>query len=189
MLRFVVRHFTAILIIAAIGAWALFYLPNTPSWTILRLKHAIDDRDGPEAARFVDFNSVVQKAGYEAVQKQGGNDPLTSLVGKAAIDLLSGPMAGMLQQWGVQQVNDGNQDLQMPAGAAAAAIITLHRNGDTAWTDFKDQHRGEIYEIYFTRRNDGLWQVSEVKNVGQLLERLKSSRQKNFPVPGLHGSP
>ena len=57
------------------------------------MKQAIDARDGDEAAKYVDFESVVKKAGQEMVQKQGGNDPLSAMLGNAAIDLLTKPMA------------------------------------------------------------------------------------------------
>ena len=63
MLRFVLRHFTAILILAAISAWAVFYLPNTPSWAVLKMKQAIDAHDGEGASQYVDFESVVKHAG------------------------------------------------------------------------------------------------------------------------------
>ena len=59
-MRFVLRHFTAILILAAVAAWAVFYLPNSPTWAVLRLKQNIDARDGDEAAKYVDFESVVK---------------------------------------------------------------------------------------------------------------------------------
>src|SRR5882762_6879587 len=62
-MRFVFRHFTAILILAALTGWALFYLPNTPTWAVLKLKQAIDARNGNEAAKYVDFESVVKNAG------------------------------------------------------------------------------------------------------------------------------
>ena len=66
MIRFALRHFTSILILAAVAAWAIFYLPNTPSWAVLRMKQAIDARDGEAASRFIDFESVVKHAGTYA---------------------------------------------------------------------------------------------------------------------------
>jgi len=183
MIRFAFRHFTAILILAAIAAWGIFYLPYTPTWSVLRLKQAIDARDGNEAARYVDFQSVVQHAGYEMVQNKGGTDPLTNLVGKAAVDLFTAPMAGALQSWVVQQVNDGNKDLQMPGSAVAGSLIVLHRNGDTAYSTFTD-NKGQVLEVHLARAPSGYWQVVEVKNVGQLLQKLQQRQQHNLQVPG-----
>jgi hypothetical protein len=75
MLRFLFRHFTAILILVVIAAWAIFYLPTTPAWSVIRLKQAIDARNGGDAANFVDFPSVVQNAGQQMV-KNRANDPI-----------------------------------------------------------------------------------------------------------------
>jgi hypothetical protein len=179
MLRFALRHFTAILIVVAIGAWALFYLPNTPTWAVLRLKQAIDARDGSAAARYVDFQNVVRNAGYEMVQRQGANNPLGAMVGRAAVDFLAQPMAGVLESWAKDQVEKGNPNLQMPAGAVAASLVVLHRNGDTAYTQFTDP-KGQTWEIHLARSTDGYWQIVEVKNIEQLLEKLKQREQQHL---------
>ncbi len=179
MFRFALRHFTAILIIVAIGAWAIFYLPNTPTWAVLRLKQAIDARDGGSAAHYVDFQSVVKNAGYEMVQQHGAGNPLGAMVGRAAVDFLSQPMAGALESWLKDEVDKGNPDLQMPAGAVAASLVVLHRNGDTAYTRFTD-HKGQVWEIQMARSKDGYWQIVEVKNVEQLLEKLKQREQQRL---------
>ncbi len=178
-MRFVLRHFTAILILAAVGGWALFYLPDTPSWAVLRMKQAIDARDGDEAAKYVDFESVVRHAGYEMVQKQGGTDPLSAMIGNAAIDLLNKPMAQVTQAWAVKKVDDGAREVQMPGAAVAASIVLLHRNGDTAFTDFKD-NKGQEWEIHLARGDNGYWRVSEIKNIEQLLQKLQ---QKSLNSP------
>ncbi len=179
MLRFAIRHFTAILIVAALAAWALYYLPTTPTWSVLRLKRAIDARDGDAAALYVDFPSVVKNAGYEMLQQQGSNSPLGSMVGQAAIDVLARPMAALLESWAKQEVHDGDPDLQMPGGAVAGALVFLHRNGGTAYTNFTDP-KGQTWEIHMARAADGHWQVTEVANVQQLLEKLKQKQQKRL---------
>src|SRR5258708_13369260 len=102
-MRFVLRHFTAILILAAVAGWAVFYLPYTPSWAVLRLKQAIDARDGNEAAKYVDFESVVKNAGREMVQKQAGADPLRAMLGNASIDRLTKPTAHLAPPWRFKQ--------------------------------------------------------------------------------------
>jgi len=177
MLRFVLRHFTAILILAAVAGWALFYVPNSPSWAVLRMKQAIDAHDGDGAARYVDFESVVKHAGYEMVQKQGGTDPLSTMIGNAAIDMLSKPMAQVTRAWAVQKVNDGAREVQMPGAAVAGAIVVLHRNGDTAATDFTD-NKGQRWRIHLARGDDGYWRVTEIEDVEQLLQKL----QRNQPM-------
>jgi len=179
-MRFIFRHFTAILILAALAGWAIFYLPYTPTWAMLRVKQAIDARDGDEAAKYVDFESVVKNAGREMVQKQGGNDPLSAMIGNAAIDLLSKPMAQVAQAWAVKKVDDGAREVQMPAIAVLGSIVLLHRNGDTAATDFTD-NKGQRWRIHFARSDDGYWRVTEIEDIEQLLQKL----QRNAPM----GSP
>jgi hypothetical protein len=182
MFRFVFRHLTAILILVAIAGWAVFYLPDSPSWAVLRVKQAIDARDGDQAARYVDFESVVKHAGYEMVQKQGGTDPLSSMLGNAAIDLLSKPMAQMTQAWAVKKVDDGAREVQMPNAAVLGAMVLMHRHGDTAYTDFRDA-KGQEWEVHLKRDDDGTWRVSEIKNIEQLLQQLQHDEEKRLGSP------
>jgi len=187
-MRFALRHWTAILIVVLIAGWAIFYLPGTPSYAIFQLKQAIDSRNGSAAASYVDFKKVVQNAGYEAVQSQnsgsGGTDAsniITQLVGRGAVDLFSGPMAALLQQWAVQQVNEGAEQVQMPAAALAGATLLLHRNDGAAYTQWTD-HKGQVWEVRMEREADG-WKIVQVKNVAQLLEKLKHQQENQFASP------
>jgi hypothetical protein len=187
-MRFAVRHWTAILIALLIVGWAIFYLPGTPSYAIFQLKQAIDARNGSAAVTYIDFKKVVQNAGYEAVQNQnvgsGGTDAsniITQLVGRGAVDLFSGPMAALLQQWAVQQVNEGGQQVQMPAAAVAGATVLLHRNDGAAYTQWTD-HKGQVWEVRMEREADG-WKIVQIKDVAQLLEKLKRQQESQFPRP------
>jgi hypothetical protein len=188
MARLALRHWTAILITVAVAAWAIFYVPQTPSWTILQLKQAIDARDGDGAARYVDFQSVVRHAGSEMVEGQNGSSGGTSnllgaLVGGGVISLFSGPMASLLKSWAVQQVDNGAKQVQIPAAAAAGAIALLHRNGDAAYTRWTD-NKGQVWEVRLARE-DGGWKIVEVENVKQLLEKLQQEQENrnNEPPP------
>jgi len=138
MARFALRHWTSILIVIALAAWAIFYLPDTPSFALFQLKQTIDARDGASAARYIDFQQVVRNAGYEMVDdpnSPNAGNILGQFLGKGAVDLLSGPMAALLQSWATQQVDNGNPDLQMPAAAvswsraASRAVVKLARSG------------------------------------------------------------
>lgn len=184
MLRFLWRHAIGTLIIVVIVGWALFYVPETPSYTVFQLKQAIDARDGAAAASFVDFPSVVRNAGYEMVQKNAdkrGGGVFSELVGKGAVDLLAQPTAAVLKTWAVRQVDDGAKDVQMPAGVVAGAIVFLHRSGDTAWTDFRDK-KGREWKIRMARR-DGRWQIVEVKDIQQLVARIERDEEKRLGSP------
>jgi hypothetical protein len=183
MVRFALRHWTAILIMLVVAGWAIFYLPNTPSYTIFQLKQAIDARDGNSAAHYIDFQKVVRNAGYEMVQGQHGGsaDPsniVGQLLGKGAVDLFSGPMAALLQQWAVQKVDDGVKEVQMPSAAVAGAIVLLHRSDDSAYTQWTD-NKHQVWEVQM-EREDGAWKIVEVKNVKQLLEKLQKHEEKQY---------
>ncbi len=188
-MRFAFRHWTAILLVLLIAAWAIFYLPGTPSYAIFELKQAIDARNGSGAAAFIDFRKVVQNAGYEMVQNQNSasaastdaSNIIAQFVGKGAVDLFSGPMAALLEQWAVQQVNDGAKQLQMPAAAVAGATLLLHHSDDTAYTQWTD-HKGQVWEVRMEREPGG-WKIVQVKNVAQLLEKLKNQQPNQFANP------
>jgi hypothetical protein len=187
---FISRHAIGVLVVLVVAGWALFYLPATPSYAIYQLKQAIDARDGATAATFVDFASVVKNAGYEMLQQNSkANDVITALVGKGAVDLLSGPMAAAVQQWATQQVNSGARQVQMPAVAVAGAIVLLHHSGDTAWTDFRDD-KGVQWDIRMARENDH-WRITEVKNVQQFLQRFQQEKGMGGPpaTPPEMGTP
>ena len=193
-MRFLLRHWTAILIFVVIGGWSIFYLPDTPTFAVFQLKRNIDARDGAGAATYIDFQKVVRNAGYEMVEgNNGGGDRgsnlLGQLLGKGAVDLFSGPMAALLQQWSIQQVDNGTKDVQMPGVAVAGAIVLMHRDGDTAYTRFTD-HKKQTWEVQFARE-DRVWKIVEVKNVRQLLEKLKRHEMKeyNSPPPAYEPSP
>jgi Protein of unknown function (DUF2939) len=179
---FLSRHTIGVLVALAIGGWALFYVPTTPSYAIYQLKQAIDARDGATAATFVDFPSVVKNAGYDMLQQNSkANDVITALVGKGAVDLLSAPLAAAVQQWATQQVNSGAKQVQMPAAAVAGAIVLLHHSGDAAWTNFRD-HKGVQWDIRMAREN-GQWRIIEVKNVEQLLQHFQQQHGMGGPSP------
>jgi hypothetical protein len=172
---FISRHAIGVLVVMVVAGWGIFYVPTTPSYAIYQLKQAIDARDGATAASYVDFASVVKNAGYEMLQQNSNaNDVITALVGKGAVDLLSGPLAAAVQQWATQQVNSGARQVQMPGAAVLGAIALLHHSGDSAWTDFRDD-KGVEWNIRMAREN-GHWRITEVKNVQQLLQRFQQEK-------------
>src|SRR5271170_1039648 len=187
---FISRHAIGVLVFLVVAGWALFYVPTTPSYAVYQLKQAIDAHDGATAATFVDFPSVVKNAGYEMLQQNSkANDVITTLVGKGGADVLSGPLATGVQQWATQQVNSGARQVQMPAAAVAGAIVLLHRSGDTAWTDFRDD-KGVKWDIRMAREN-GHWRITEVKNVQQFLQRFQQEKGMSSPpaTPPEMGTP
>ncbi|MGH7984929.1 MAG: DUF2939 domain-containing protein, partial [Candidatus Binataceae bacterium] len=188
MVRFAFRHWTAILILVAIAVWAVFYLPNTPSYAVFELKQAVDARNGAQAAHYVDFQQVVRNAGYEMLHDPNGPggslpqsanpaappsapDPFSELLGKGAVDLLSGPAAALLKSWAIEQVDSGAKEVQIPPAGAAGAILLLHHSGDNAYTRFTDR-KGQTWGVQM-RREANAWKIVKVDNVKQLLEKLQ----------------
>jgi hypothetical protein len=187
-MRFALRHWTTILIVLLIGGWAIFYLPNTPSYAIFQLKRAVDAHDGSAAASFIDFKKVVENAGYEVIKKQNNDSGtpdasaiIAQLVGQGAVEMVSGPMAVLLRQWAVQQVNEGAQQLQMPAAAIAGATLLLHRHDNTAYTQWTERN-GQVWEMRMEREADG-WKIVQIRNIAQLLEKLKREQVKELTRP------
>jgi hypothetical protein len=178
MLRFVTRHFTGILIGLVLGWWGLFYLPASPTWAMLWLRNAVQNRDGAAAVRYIDFQSVIQHAAREIAAQDAGKDPLGAFVGQAAAQLLSQPAAHLAEAVVKRKVDEGDPDLQVPAVAMVGAFFALHRSGDTAWTSFTDR-KGRTWEIHLTREPSG-WQITEVKNIRELLEKLEQHEAKSL---------
>jgi hypothetical protein len=172
--RFALRHWTAILVLAVIAGWSIFYLPDTPSYAVYQMKQAIDARDGTTAATFVNFPSVVRNAGYEMVQQRtGAGNVLEQMVGKGAVDMFAQPVAAMVDAWTQQQVNNGAKNVQMPGWAVLASIAMIHRNGDIAYTHFTDP-RGRVWDVRMKRNPDtGRWQVVEIKHIEQMIQQLE----------------
>jgi hypothetical protein len=191
MMRFAFRHWTGILILIVVGWWALFYVPASPSFAVFQLKRAIDARDGEAAARYVNFESVVKHAGYEMVQ-QKANDPLSQFVGQGAVDLFLKPLAQATRSYLVKDVNDGDKNVQMPPAAVLGAIVLMHRDEGVAYTKFTD-NKNRQWEVRMARDQFGVWQVTEVKNVQQLLDQIQHDAQKRLdqeaPPPEPEPSP
>ena len=176
------RHWTATLVALVLAAWALFYMPNTPSYAVFQLKQAIDARDGSRAVRFINFPSVARHAAAEIVAQQVGNgDPLGSMIGNGAAQLLSSPAAELARSWAEREVDQGARRVQMPAAAVVGAMLLLHRDGDRASTEFRDR-QGRVWDIRMARDAQGRWQVVEIKNVQQLLARLQGAPNAAAPT-------
>ena len=117
------------------------------------------------------------------IQEQAANNPLGALVGQAAMAMLSKPAAELLEAQAKQKVEDGDPDIQMPAAAVLGSIVLMHRSGDTAYTQFTD-NKGKTWGIHF-KREAGIWKVSEVENMREILSRLKQHRAKTARTDAL----
>jgi hypothetical protein len=178
MPRFVTRHITSILVTVVVAWWAIFYLPASPTWALVWLRNAVQNRDGDAAAQYIDFQSVVQHAARDMVAQDAAKNPLGAFVGQAAVQLLSGPLSQMAESIAKRKVNEGDPNLQIPIGVVAGSLLMLHRHGDTAWTKFTDR-KGQNWEIHLTRE-EGRWQITEVKDARVLLDKLQQHEAKQL---------
>lgn len=178
MPRFITRHITSIVVTVVVAWWAIFYLPASPTWALIWLRNAVQNRDGDAAARYIDFQSVIQHGAREMLQQDSANNPLGALVGQAAVQLLAGPLSQMAESIAKRKVEEGDPNLQIPIGVVAGSLLLLHRSGDTAWTKFTDR-KGRTWEIHMTREAGG-WQITEVNNARQLLEKLQQHEAKEL---------
>jgi hypothetical protein len=62
--------------------------------------------------------------------------------------------------------------------ALAGAIVMLHRHDDSAYTQWTDR-KGQVWEVRMALE-DGGWKIVEVKNVKQLLDKLRHEQEKQF---------
>jgi hypothetical protein len=191
MSRFLLRHWTSVSVVVILAAWAAFYLPTTPSWTIIQLKRAIDARDGATAGAYVDFPSVVRSAGYQMLQKNNTDGNIISdMIGRGAVDMLSTPMASIAQSWAQHEVDEGQRDVQLPGWAALAAIATMRRDDTGASTELTDK-KGQHWVIRFARGDDGRWRIVEVDDIKQLLGKLENQVSSDMwrPQPDPDSTP
>jgi hypothetical protein len=172
-MKFLIRHWTILLISAVVLFWAVFFLPNTPTFAVIELTQAIRNRNGDEAAQFVDFDSVVKHAGYQIAEKQkSASDPLSQLLTRGAVEIFYKPVAQLVESIARQKVADGDQEVQIPFAASLGAMFFLHRDGNTATTSFRD-HKDQEWEIHLARNLAGRWQIVEVDGIEGVIERLQ----------------
>ena len=75
----------------------------------------------------------------------------------------------------------------MPGVAVAGSIVLLHRNGDTAATDFTD-NKGQRWRIHLARGDDGYWRVTEIEDIEQLLQKLQHNQPMEHALALRYGS-
>jgi len=172
-MKFLIRHWTILLISAAVLIWAGFFLPNTPTFAVIELTQAIRNRNADQAAQFVDFDSVVKHAGYQIAEKQKSlSDPLSQLLTRGAVEIFYKPVAQLVESIARQKVANGDKEVQIPFAASLGAMVFLHRDGNTAVTSFRDRKDHE-WKIHMARNPAGRWQVIEVDGLDRVIERLQ----------------
>lgn len=96
-------------------------LPSTPTWTLWRLKTAIDRNDAEELSALVDIASVTQRA----VNELDGRDGRLDLGQLAAVVIGGGKVTTVF--------NDPDHPLEIDGGEVLAAWWGMRREGDLAY--------------------------------------------------------
>lgn len=144
----------------ALGA-SIAILPTTPTWTLLRIKLALDDRDVDALTEMVDFPAVTRRAIDEL--GEGGTGGLD--LGQAAMALLSG---GKI----TTAFNDPEHPLRLSAGDVLHAWWTMRREGDLAYLSIPTGDRP--VDLVLGRARNMRWRIVGVTPISALI-KVKSA--------------
>jgi len=145
------------------------------------MKQAIDARDGDEAAKYVDFESVVRNAGREMVAEAGWYRSVElDARANAAIDLLTKPMAQVAKSAAIQKVDDGAREVQMPALRSRARLYCCIETA-TLRPPTSPTTRASAGEYTWRAGGDGYWRVTEIEDIEQLLQKLQHNQPMGTP--------
>ncbi len=179
--RFTVGGGIVLLLAAGVGyAWTF-----TPSYSLYRIRQALETHDYVLFARYVDVDSVLDH-GLDALvgneEKNAEEQPPRGALARAlrkgllknfARDARAVVKAGV--EIAVEQaVKDQKSQLpEIPASAVFAALWAGRAEGDTRSFPLKVK-RGNQIEVKARQTPEGLWRVVEIENLPALLPALKS---------------
>jgi hypothetical protein len=180
-----------VLLMAGIGyAWTF-----TPSYSVYRIRQALETHDYELFTRYVDVDSVLDHALDELTNLESKNSEESTAHGPLAQALRkkrpfkefaegARAMAKAGLEFVVEQSvkNRENQLPEIPASALVAALWVGRAEGDTVRFPIKVK-KGARVEVKARRTPEGLWRVVEVENLPALLPALKprSTREKTEP--------
>ncbi|MEW6272995.1 MAG: DUF2939 domain-containing protein [Thermodesulfobacteriota bacterium] len=131
-------------------------LPTTPTWTLWRIKSALDRHDVAELTEIVDFAAVTQRALTELDDGPQGLD-----VGKAAMALLSGGKV-------LTVFNDPERPLRITAGDVVTAWWGMRREGDLAYLTLPTGDRP--VDLVLGRAPDLRWRIVGITPLAALIK-------------------
>ena len=180
----------AFLLTGAGYAWTF-----TPSYSLHRIRQALEAHDYVTFSRYVDVDSVLDHALDELTETTEGS---------AQEPAPRGPLAGALRKGFLknfargarpvikagleiavaQTVKDRDRPLpEIPALAVIGALWYGRADGDTVSFPVKVK-RGEQIEVRARQAPEGLWRVVEVSNLSAFLPTLKSRPSAGQPQNG-----
>jgi hypothetical protein len=166
-------------LVGAAYAWT-----STPSYSLYRIKQALEAHDYATFSRYVDVDSVLDRALDEFgdnEQRRAEEPPvhgsLDKLLRRGLAKLLSG-RAREVAKAGLsiaveQTVKDRDRPLpRIPATAVVAALWLGQTEGDVATFPVK-MKKGQQIEVRARRTSEGIWRVVAVSNLRALLPALQ----------------
>jgi hypothetical protein len=193
--RLLISSGIALLVLMSTGyAWT-----RTPSYSLYRIKQALETRDYEAFSRYVDVDSVLDHALTEFAD---------DLEKKAAESLAQGPLAralgkGLLKRFareageiakaglGIaveQTIKDPNQQLpEIPAFAVVGALWQGRTEGDMVSFPVQVKDKGQV-EVKMQRSSEGVWRVVAVENLPILVPALRP-RQPGEHLPPQESDP
>ena len=173
--------------------WFIFgYIPATPSYAIWTFYRDVENHDAEAAARFVDFDQVVQGLIETSLAEKTKNEKsedanAANLIGAGIARMMSGTIASLARVKFKQQVEQGGRSVADMGGMLTALLHLHHRGRDSADTRIKDQE-GKVIIVTMTR-SGGQWKVSALSGpavaeaVRKATEEM-NSRGKDLPGEG-----
>ncbi|MCS6927211.1 MAG: DUF2939 domain-containing protein [Candidatus Binatia bacterium] len=166
-----------LLVLGLIYAWTF-----TPSYTLYRIKRALETHDYATFARYVDLDSVLDHALDEVaaeVQDRSTPPSLPQSFAKALRKGLRQGFARELTKAGLtiaveQAVTDPNRQLpQIPALAVVAALWSGDREGDLIHFSVPIK-KGRQVAVEMRQTSAGTWRVVAVTHLSALFPALRS---------------
>ncbi len=179
--RFTVGGGIVLLLAAGAGyAWTF-----TPSYSLYRIRQALETHDYILFTRYVDVDSVLDHGLDEVVGNEEKNaegreprGPLAKALRKGLLKNFAGDARAVVKAGldiAVEQAvkNREGQLPEIPASAVVAALWPGRAGGDTRSYPIKVKG-GKQIEVKARQTPEGLWRVVEIENLPALLPALKS---------------
>jgi hypothetical protein len=173
------------LVVGAIYAWTF-----TPSYSLYRIRQALQEHDYATFSHYVDVESVLDHTFDELTQRKGSDaeeqesrSPLGKIFRKGLLkefarearDVMKAGLSIAVEQ----AVKNRDQPLpEIPAGAVVAAFWFGQKEGDTVNFPVKVK-KGQQIEVKARQTPEGLWRVVEITNLPALLPALRARRAAN----------
>lgn len=191
------RWIVALVGVALCGMLAFFAWVGTPSYTLYRVKRAVDTHNLETFRRYVDLDSVLEHALREVGGKFFDQKKAGSPEGKSSQrPSRKGSLEGLFKRFAPEikellqyearrvverMVTQPREKPSIPYPALVAAMWQVRREGEQASLPVKTKG-GAIVEVRMRQAPEGYWRVVEVTNVKALLTEIRVKRRRRVPL-------